>query len=113
MQLYWEEILVLMSPTSSLSTSVNSRHGFSTMKIKRTFLSKNLLEMVTLFKILCIVTQKVKSSSLRETCRFLKYNEWDSLCSSCYLFISILHEKFIAVTISIYCKNQTQAELKL
>ena len=76
MQLYWEEILVLMSPTSSLSTSVNSRHGFSTMKIKLTFLSKNLLEMVTLFKILCIVTQKVKSSSLRETCKFLKYNEW-------------------------------------
>ena len=57
---------------------------------------------------------KVKRSSLTQTCKFFKCNAVDSLCGSCYIFISILHEKLIARKIIIrYNKDQTKAKTKI
>ena len=56
---------------------------------------------------------KVKRSSLTQTCKFFKCNAVDSLCGSCYIFISILHEKLIARKIIRYNKDQTKAKTKI
>ena len=58
-----------------------------------------------------MLTQKVKSFLLRQTCKFLEYKAVDSHCISCYTFFSILQEKFISMKIIIHhCKNQKKNE---
>ena len=90
-----------MSGSSSTLLNVNL-YGLSVLKIKLLLFYQNKLLYIVTLGTICIVTQNVRSSQSRQTCELLKYKSLESLYGSCYMFISIWHEKFIAMKIIIH-----------